>query len=138
MVTVTPLRRIEFSSSDPFEAGEFLFRVRGGRLLLDGVRDKAWRLSLTQVDTGQFSSSEMRLPADLTFQMHGRDEVVINAIRGGAIGIHHGKARRRYRVGDVYVASYPRADSTACSPTRPPRPPRWSSDRPPGCSPPPR
>jgi AraC-like DNA-binding protein len=110
MATVTPLRRIEFSSSDPSEAGEFLFRVRGGRLLLDGVRDRAWRLSLAQVDTGQFSSSEIRLPADLTFQMHGRDEVVISTIMGGVIGINHGKASRRYQPGDVYVASYPRAD----------------------------
>jgi AraC-like DNA-binding protein len=52
----------------------------------------------------------MRLPADLTFRMHGRDEVVIHTIVGGAIGIDHGKASRRYLLGDVYVASYPRAD----------------------------
>lgn len=110
MVTVTPLRRIEFASSDPLEIRDFLHRVRGSRMLLNGTRDRGWRVSLTQVDAGEFSSSQMRLPADIAFRMHGRDEVVIHTILGGTVGLDHGKASHRYRLGDVYVASCPRVD----------------------------
>ena len=193
MATVTPLRRIEFASSDPSEIRDFLHRVRGSRMLLNGTRDRSWWVSLTQIDTGEFRSSEMWLPADITFRMRGRDEVVIDTILGGTIGLDHGKASHRYRLGDVYVASCPRADFTchthevrshtitlpqplltevtsitpdhpgapwsscpscrspappggggrspaswtACWPSLPPRTPRWSSDPPPACSPPP-
>ena len=112
MATVTPLRRIEFASSDPSEIRDFLHRVRGSRMLLNGTRDRSWRVSLTQIDTGEFRSSEMWLPADITFRMRGRDEVVIHTILGGTIGLDHGKASHRYRLGDVYVASCPRADFT--------------------------
>ena len=112
MVTVTPLRRIEFASSDPLEIRDFLHRVRGSRMLLNGTRDRGWRVSLTQVDAGEFSSSQMRLPADITFRMRGRDEVVIHTILGGTVGLDHGKASHRYRLGDVYVASCPRVEFT--------------------------
>jgi AraC-like DNA-binding protein len=112
MATVTPLRRIEFASSDPLEIRDFLHRVRGSQMRLKSVRDRDWRVSLTQVDAGEFSSSQMRLPADLAFRMRGRDEIVIHTILGGAIAIEHGKASHRYRLGDVYVASCPRADFT--------------------------
>ena len=112
MATMTPLRRIEFTSSDPPEIRDFLHRVRGSQMLLNGTRDRGWRVSLTQVDAGQFSSSEIRLPADITFRMRGRDEVVIHTILGGTIGLDHGKASHRFRLGDVYVASCPRADFT--------------------------
>jgi AraC-like DNA-binding protein len=109
---VTPLRRIEFASSDPLEIQDFLHRVRGSRVLLNGARDRGWRVSLNQVDAGEFSSSEMRLPADITFRMRGRDEVVIHTILGGRSRLDHGKASHRYQPGDVYVASCPRVDFT--------------------------
>jgi AraC-like DNA-binding protein len=112
MATVTPLSRIEFASSDPLEAREFLHRMRGARLQVRGIRHSGWQVSLTQVGTGEFSSSQVRLPAHLTFQVHGRDEVVINMILGGTVGIEHGQVSHRYRLGDVYVASYPRAEFT--------------------------
>ena len=159
MATVTPLRRIEFASSDPLEIRDFLHRVRGSQMRLKSVRDRDWQVSLTQVNAGEFSSSQMRLPADLAFRMRGRDEIIIHTILGGAIAIEHGKASHRYRLGDVYVASCPRADFTcrscrslatapgsggtppatltACSPTPPPRTPRWFAAAPRGCSPPP-
>jgi AraC-like DNA-binding protein len=112
MATVTPLRRIEFASSDPLEIRDFLHRVRGSRIVLNGTRDRGWRVALTQVDAGEFSSSQMRLPADIAFRMHGRDEVVIHTILGGTVGLDHGQASHRYRLGDVYVASCPRVDFT--------------------------
>lgn len=52
MVTLTPLRRVEFASCDPLEIRNFLHRVRGSRMLLNGTRDRGWRVSLTQVDAG--------------------------------------------------------------------------------------
>jgi AraC-like DNA-binding protein len=109
---VTPLRRIEFASSDPLEIQDFLHRVRGSRVLLNGARDRGWRVSLTQVSADEFSSSEMRLPADITFRMRGRDEVVIHTILGGRSRLDHGKASHRYQLGGVYVASCPRIDFT--------------------------
>jgi AraC-like DNA-binding protein len=112
MATVIPLTRIEFASSDPSEIHDFLHRVRGSRMLMKGSRDRGWRVSLAQVDAGEFSSCQLRLPAHLTFRMWGRDEVVIHTILGGTIGLDHGKASHRRQPGDVYVASYPRADYT--------------------------
>jgi AraC-like DNA-binding protein len=112
MATVIPLRRIEFASSDPLEIQDFLYRVRGSRMLLKGTRDRGWRVSMAQVDTGEFSSSELRLPADLTFRMQGRDEVIIHTLLDGTIGLDHGQASHRHRLGDIYVASCPRADFT--------------------------
>ena len=112
MTTVPPLRRIEFASSDPLEIREFLYRVRGSRIVVNGTRDDDWRVSLTQVDAGEFSVSEIRLPADITFAMQGRVEVVIHAILGGTAGLDHGKSSRRYQLGDIYVASCPRTDFT--------------------------
>jgi AraC-like DNA-binding protein len=112
MATTAPLRRIQFASSDPAEVREFLHRIRGARLLLNGTPDSDWRVTLTQVDVTGFSSSDLRLPADLTFRVHGRDNVVITTTMDGTIGIDHGKSSHRYRLGDVYVASYPRLDYT--------------------------
>jgi AraC-like DNA-binding protein len=109
---VTPLRRIEFTSSDPLEIRDFLHRVRGSQVPLNGARDRSWRVSLTQVNAGEFNSSEMRLPADLTFRMRGRDEVVIHTILGGRSRLDSGKASHRYQLGDMYVASCPRVDFT--------------------------
>jgi AraC-like DNA-binding protein len=112
MITVAPLRRIEFASSSPLEIRDFLHRVRGSQARLNGIRDRGWRVSLTQVDAGEFSSSEMRLPADITFRMSGRDEVVIHTILGGRVKLDHGQASHRYQLGDMYVASCPRVDFT--------------------------
>jgi AraC-like DNA-binding protein len=109
---VTPLRRIEFASSDPLEIRDFLHRVRGGEVLLTGTRDRGWRVSLTQVNAGAFSSGQMRLPGDITFRMSGRDEVVIHTILGGRSRLDHGQASHRYQSGDAYVASCPRVDFT--------------------------
>jgi hypothetical protein len=104
--------RIEFASSDPLETRDFLHWVRGSRMRLKGNRDPGWRVFLAQADAGEFSSSQMRLPADLTFWMCGRDEIVIHTVLGGTIAIDHGKASHRYRLGDVFVASCPRTDLT--------------------------
>jgi AraC-like DNA-binding protein len=109
---VTPLRHIKFASSDPLEIRDFLHRVRGSQVLLSGTRDCDWRVSLTQVDAGEFSSSEMRLPGDITFRMSGRDEIVIHTILDGRSRLDHGQASHRYQPGDAYVASCPRVDFT--------------------------
>jgi AraC-like DNA-binding protein len=109
---VTPLRRIEFASSDPLEIRDFLHRVRGSQVLVNGVRDRDWRVSLNQVDAGEFSASEMQLPGDITFRMSGRDEVVIHTILGGRSRLDHGQASHRYQSGHAYVASCPRVDFT--------------------------
>ncbi len=112
LTTVTPLRRIEFASSDPLEIRDFLHRVRGSQVLVNGVRDRDWRVSLNQVDAGEFSASEMQLPGDITFRMSGRDEVVIHTILGGRSRLDHGQASHRYQSGHAYVASCPRVDFT--------------------------
>jgi AraC-like DNA-binding protein len=112
MITVAPLRRIEFASSSPLEIQDFLHRVRGSQVRLNATRDRDWRVSLTQVDAGEFSSSEMQLPADITFRMSGRDEVVIHTILGGRVKLDHGQASYRHQLGDMYVASCPRVDFT--------------------------
>lgn len=101
------LRRVKFTTSDQAEAREFIDQAYGGRLTLSAKRDSNWRVSLNKADAEAFSVAEVTLPADLTFKVTGRDGFVVNTLLGGAIAHDQGKASRRYRPGDVYVASCP-------------------------------
>ena len=110
MTPPAQLRRIEFTTSDQAEAREFIDEAYGGRLTLSAARDGNWRVSLSKADGGAFSVAEATLTADLTFKLAGRDHFVVNTLLGGAIAHDQGKASRRYRPGDVYLASCPGAD----------------------------
>lgn len=113
MTAPAQLRRVEFTTSDQAEAREFIDEAYGGRLRLSAARDSNWSVSLSKTDAGAFSVAEATLPADLTFKITGRDRFVVTTLIRGAIAHDHGKATRRYRPGEVYLASFPEAEITS-------------------------
>jgi AraC-like DNA-binding protein len=109
----SPLQRIKFATADPAEAREFLGQAYGsfGGFRVAKPADGDWLLSVRQVRIGGFSSSDMRLPAELEMKITGHDdEACITTITDGRASIRRGKATSRYRPGDVFIASCPQAD----------------------------
>ena len=111
--TPTPPRRITFTTAEPGEATGFLEATYGSRLRIRARPDTDWRLSLTQVDAGAFSSSDIKIPADLTFGIAGRDDVIIDTVVQGSMRLDHGKDSDRVGPGDVLLVAQPHADWSA-------------------------
>ncbi|MGY1779651.1 helix-turn-helix transcriptional regulator [Geodermatophilus sp. SYSU D01036] len=107
--TTTAPRRTEFRTRDPAEARELLDTLYSGRLQVDAPRDATWLLDLRTVDPGPFTFCDLTLPADITFDVHGRDDVVISTVIRGTIGLERGQSTDRYAPGDVYVAVHPQS-----------------------------
>ncbi|MGX5653604.1 helix-turn-helix transcriptional regulator [Geodermatophilus nigrescens] len=113
--TLTPPRRISFATTDPVEARDFLDRAYGGQLQVRGTPDTDWRVSTSQVDAGVFSSAVVQVPADLTFDMVRRGDLVINALLTGGLRFDHRKGSDRFGPGDVCLANHPGSDGVARS-----------------------
>ena len=113
MTAPAQLRRVEFTTPDQGEAREFIEQAYGARLELSTTRGSNWRVSLSKTDAEDFSTAELTLPASLTFELAGRDRLVVNTLLSGAVAHDQGKASRRYRPGDVYLGSYPEAEITS-------------------------
>lgn len=113
MTPPAQLRRTEFATSDQAEARQFIDEAYGGRLTLSATRDGNWRVSLSKADAGAFSVAEATLSADLTSKVTDRDRFIVTTLLGGATAHDQGKVSRRYRPGDVYLSSFPKADITA-------------------------
>jgi AraC-like DNA-binding protein len=113
MTPPAQLRRTEFSTCDQAEAREFIDEAYGGRLTLSAARDGNWRVSLSKADAGAFSVAQAALSADLTCKVTDRDRFVVTTLLGGATAHDEGKAGWRYRPGDVYFSSFPKADITS-------------------------
>lgn len=107
------LRRVKFTISNQAEAQEFIEQAYGGRLKLSSSRDTSWRVSLSKAEAEDFSTAEVMLPASLTFKLTGRAPFIVNTLLSGAVAHDQGKASRRYRPGDVYLAGYPGAGLTS-------------------------
>src|SRR3712207_7244206 len=78
-------QRTSFSTANPVEARDFLDRAFGGDLQIASHPDTSWQVSVTRVDTGQFTSSAVALPADLKVAVHGTDEVIVNSLDRGLV-----------------------------------------------------
>lgn len=103
-------RRFEFSTTDPLRAREFLDRTYGARLLTGSRRDGGWTVAVSQIDAGDFTSSEVTLPAELGFTVSGSDALVVGTTIEGTVEFDRNGAVDRYAAGDVYVGNHPDAD----------------------------
>ncbi|MGY1634932.1 helix-turn-helix transcriptional regulator [Geodermatophilus sp. SYSU D01186] len=112
---VTAPRRIDFATSDPVEARDFLDQAYGGRLQVRTAAETSWQVSLNRLDAGSFSSAVARLPADLTFDMVRRDELVIDTLLAGSLRLDHGKSSDRFGPGDVCVGNHPGVEGVSRS-----------------------
>ncbi|MGY1615731.1 helix-turn-helix transcriptional regulator [Geodermatophilus sp. SYSU D00691] len=108
-------RRSHFAMSDPLEVRDFLDQAFGGRLRLDGLGDGEPLVTVDRVDTGAFSVTDVRMAADLVFQVSGQDELLINMVLAGRLGQDSGKVTDRYRSGDVCIGNHPHAHLVARS-----------------------
>ncbi|SFP21303.1 Helix-turn-helix domain-containing protein [Geodermatophilus dictyosporus] len=106
-------RRVSLATSDPVEARAFLDRAYGGRLQVSTTPDTSWRMSLDQVDADAVSSAVVQVPADLTFDMVRRGDLVINALLDGGLRFDHGKSSDRFGPGDVCLANHPGSEGVA-------------------------
>jgi AraC-like DNA-binding protein len=103
------LRRLEFSADDPMRAREFLARTYGWRLLVTGARDLLPALPMTRVDTGYFAVSDVTLPADLKFEVTGRDALVVSTIIEGTAQADRAGSTDCYGPGDIFISNSPQA-----------------------------
>jgi AraC-like DNA-binding protein len=90
-------------------AAEFLDQAYGGRLVLNGVRYGGTAVAVTHIDAGCFSVSDATLPADLNFEISGRDEIIISTIIEGTVRADRARATDRYQRGDVLMGNFPQA-----------------------------
>lgn len=109
------IQRVEFATTDPHEARDFIDRLYGGRMRLNGPLGNRWRVSLTQSVADDFNSADIHVPADLTFDITGRDEYVINTIMAGNAEFDRGTSIERYEAGDVFVAVAPHSENSCHS-----------------------
>ncbi|MGY1701696.1 helix-turn-helix transcriptional regulator [Geodermatophilus sp. SYSU D00766] len=117
MGTATPgaLRRHEYATSDPGEARQLIDDLFGGRLQLEASPDTRWEARVRTLDAGAFSISDVLVPADLTFDLAGQDDVLVSVAVAGAIGYDRGHALERYVPGDVFIANHPDSRAVADS-----------------------
>ena len=112
MATTNPPRptRFALSISDLDEAREFLSETYGGRLLLRRDPGSTTGLNLDLVDAGTFSTSDLTLPARLSFKMDGQDSVIVDTMLGGTLQADRTRHVDRYGPGDVFIGNFPEAD----------------------------
>jgi AraC-like DNA-binding protein len=108
--SVGPPRWIRYATSDPAEAREFLEHMYGADLRVGAPRDASWQMAFSLADAGDFTSADVKLPAELGFTLHGRDSFIISTAVEGTTEIVRGQLTGRYRAGDVFVANQPQTD----------------------------
>lgn len=110
MATSLPVevKRTEFASSDPAELRDVIDRGLGSRLDLAVPGRSGWRATVSHMDAGYFTSTDARLPADLTFTNHGHDDsFVIDTLLEGGISVARGNTVSRYQPGDTFLGTGP-------------------------------
>lgn len=105
-----PLRHTRYTTSDPAKAREFLAQMYGVDVRVAVPRGTSWRMAFTMADAGDFSCADVKVLPELSFTMHGRDDVVICTAIDGTIELDRGQAAGRYRAGDVFIGNQPLTD----------------------------
>lgn len=109
------LRRTRYATSDPAEAREFIAQTYGADVRVAVPRGTSWRMAFSLADAGDFSCADVKVPAELRFTIHGRNDFVINTAMGGTAEIERGQVTGRYRAGDVFIANQPGTHWTGSS-----------------------
>jgi AraC-like DNA-binding protein len=113
--TVGPPRRVSYATSDAAEAREFLEQMYGADLRVSAPPGVSWQMAFSLADAGDFSSADVKLPAELGFTTHGQDSFNISTAVEGTTEIRRGQVTSRYRAGDVFIGNQPRTDWTGTS-----------------------
>lgn len=107
--TAPLVRRESWATPDLAEAHHHLLAEYGAGLRLRESRTKARQLSVDRRQTQAFECHDVRLPAQLQFDVEDFGGVVIAALQAGTVtagGDVHGVS---YRRGDVFMSNFPGA-----------------------------
>ena len=103
----------EFTTGDPAELQQYFDQAYGARLQLASTCGGSHSFKVSRAETGQFTTARVRLPADLTFRVDGRDEFVVTTMLGGTAAHHSAGETSRHQSGDVYLSAFPGAHFTS-------------------------
>jgi len=146
-----PPGRIEFSTTDPDRAIDYLSNAYGPSLRVTGARD-GYLYQHSRTDGGLFALDDVRLPLDMGIWQEPLGSLIIVKIDAGRMERECGGVNERFLTGDVFVDAEPSrpaivralgaeaqvavldlavlAQVAAASPTRLAGPIRWTSYQP--------
>lgn len=102
--------RVEFASTDPAEAREFLDHTYGWRTTVNRPDPGGRALTVSMSQAGIAGSAHAEAPGDMSYRVAGGDYVVIDSLFEGRFELDHDRGVDRYGPGDVFIANQPRAE----------------------------
>jgi AraC-like DNA-binding protein len=103
--------RIEFKTTDPAGAIDYLSNAYRATLRVSGYRD-GYLFRHSRADGGSFALDEVRMPVDLTVRQEPLESLVIVQIDAGRLERECGNVSERFVSGDVFVDAEPSLPAT--------------------------
>ncbi|KUI36536.1 AraC family transcriptional regulator [Mycobacterium sp. IS-1496] len=107
--TGTLVRRASWATPDLAEAHDHLQAEYGASLVLRESRAATRQLSVERRQTSTFECHDVRLPANLQFDVEDYGGVVIAALQAGTVTANSDAHGVSYRRGDVFMSNFPGA-----------------------------
>ncbi|KUI32716.1 helix-turn-helix domain-containing protein [Mycobacterium sp. GA-2829] len=104
-----PVRRESWATPDLGEAFDLLRTEYGASLRMRESRTKARALSVDRRQTSAFECHDVRLPAQLQFDVEDYGAVVIAELQAGTVTANSDAHGVSYRRGDVFMSNFPGA-----------------------------
>ncbi|MDT7567853.1 MAG: hypothetical protein QOG76_6477 [Pseudonocardiales bacterium] len=111
MTTPAAVGRIEFSTTDPDRAIDYLSRVYRTSLQVSGARD-GYLHRHTRADGGSFAIDDVWLPLHVCVRQEPLDSLIIVQIDSGRMERECGDVSERFLTGDVFVDAEPTLPAT--------------------------
>jgi AraC-like DNA-binding protein len=111
MTTPAAVGRIEFSTTDPDRAIDYLSRVYRTSLQVSGARD-GYLHRHTRADGGSFAIDDVWLPLHVYVRQEPLDSLIIVQIDSGRMERECGDVSERFLTGDVFVDAEPALPAT--------------------------
>ncbi|MEV8321410.1 helix-turn-helix domain-containing protein [Streptomyces sp. NPDC059900] len=106
-----PPERLEFATTDPDEAQDFIARMyRAGRPPRTRSAALTAPVSISQVSAGGLSYVDFTMPPDVTLHLTGTSDLSVTTLITGGTHAELGKNTERYTTGDAFLGSYPEGD----------------------------
>jgi AraC-like DNA-binding protein len=105
------VQRTMLATADPARVHEVTGLLYDSTALGGAGNDSEWRFEGTHLDAGRFSTTEIRLPVELTSTyVQTFDSVLIDVVLDGDVEIEQSTGIDSYQRGDAFVGGHPRAD----------------------------
>jgi AraC-like DNA-binding protein len=103
--------RIEFRTTDPARAIDYLSNTYRASLRVSGFRD-GYLFRHSRADGGSFALDEVQVPVDLTVRQEPLESLVVVQIDAGRMERECGNVSERFVSGDVFVDAEPSLPAT--------------------------